>query len=633
MPISIAPEVWNPIDIPELEPEADSAVRSVHNTLVIAGPGAGKTELLAQRACFLLQTRSCETPRRILAISFKRDAARNLRERVAQRLGPELASRFDSYTFDSFSKSLLDRFILAVPSRFRPSTDYGVLDGKKFNEEQVWRETLLLSSSHCALRPDERQSLHRQRLLRVGFLRPLPLEEWPAPRHNEDIAGASLWNHYINGGVQSVLGFPMIGLLAELMLRANPLILSALRSSYQFVFLDEFQDTSAVHYYLTRTAFCGSDSVVTAVGDSKQRIMLWAGAVTKVFDIYQKDFGAKPVALRRNYRSGRRLVEIQAVIGQALDNASVAPVSAGTAASLQGDCRALQFEDETAEAQYVARFVAEWVAQGLPPREVCVLTRMLPGEYTATLQQALALAGIRSRVENELQDLLSEPLTEALLDLLRLGSGGRDADAWNRTVALLQELSGQWEEREVRKVVDSLVLCLEVLGEQMTGVGDDEDAVRKMLTEALNILGETRFRSYYPQYLQGDWYDTQFKAIVALLVNTRQGRSWTDALDEALGINCVPIMTIHKSKGLEYNSVVFIGLEDGALFNFSKNPSEEQCGFFVTLSRAKERAIFTFCSSRTRWGKKKVQRRIEIAPLYELLDQAGVAIEHVSVAD
>ncbi|WVV49583.1 UvrD-helicase domain-containing protein [Pseudomonas sp. NA13] len=74
------------------------------NRSVIAGPGAGKTELLAQRAAFLLQTDAAPSPRRILAISFKRDAASNLAARVRQRCHHTHASRFDSMTFDAFAK-------------------------------------------------------------------------------------------------------------------------------------------------------------------------------------------------------------------------------------------------------------------------------------------------------------------------------------------------------------------------------------------------------------------------------------------------------------------------------------------------------------------------------------------------
>lgn len=630
MPPSIEPQAWKPIDVAELEPAAEAAVRSMDTTLVIAGPGAGKTELLAQRACFLLQTGLCEAPRRILAISFKRDAARNLRERVLRRLGPELASRFDSYTFDSFSKGLVDRFLLAIPPRFRISADYRVLDGKRFNEDQAWNEMLAMPKSICSLKDSERQALNKRRLFRNGFLRPLPLNDWPAPRHNEDVAGAPLWDHYLNGGVNSAVGFSMIALLAELILRANPLILAALRSAYQFVFLDEFQDTSAVHYYLTRTAFRNSESILTAVGDNKQRIMLWAGAVKNVFEIFQNDFGAAPVSLVRNHRSGKTLVKIQSVIAKALDPGSAAAESAGPGAALEGECRVLEFSDQNAEAAYVAGMVADWIASGLGQREICILTRMLPGEYTESLQSALDAAGVRSRAENELQDLLSEPITEALLDLLKLACREREPDAWARTTGLLQELSGAWGERAITVVIDSLLVSLEQLGERMKQTGAGEAEIKSLLADAMSVLVEGRFKAVYPQYLQGDWYDLQIDGIAKLLMNSREGRTWSDALDEAEGIDCVPIMTTHKSKGLEYNSVVFIGLEDGAHWKFSENPSEEQCGFFVTLSRAKERIVFTFSSMRIRKGKARVQGRTEIGTLYELLAEAGVEVESIS---
>ncbi|HYG08990.1 MAG TPA: UvrD-helicase domain-containing protein, partial [Pyrinomonadaceae bacterium] len=126
MSLLIRPSEWKPAELTALEPAAEKAVRSRNNTAVIAGPGAGKTELLAQRAGYLLQTGICAAPRRILAISFKRDAAKNLRERVERRYGALLSQRFDSYTFDAFAKGLLDRFREAVPPAWRPTRDYEI---------------------------------------------------------------------------------------------------------------------------------------------------------------------------------------------------------------------------------------------------------------------------------------------------------------------------------------------------------------------------------------------------------------------------------------------------------------------------------------------------------------------------
>ena len=109
-PRRVSPSDWQPVGVTSLESNALTVVTSTGHHSVLAGPGAGKTELLAQRAAFLLQTGASPEPQRILAISFKRDAARNVARRVRQRCHPDHANRFDSLTFDAFAKGLVDRF-------------------------------------------------------------------------------------------------------------------------------------------------------------------------------------------------------------------------------------------------------------------------------------------------------------------------------------------------------------------------------------------------------------------------------------------------------------------------------------------------------------------------------------------
>src|SRR5690625_3258241 len=121
----IKPIEWKPEGI-VLEDRALQVVTANKNLLVAAGPGAGKTELLAQKASFLLQTNTCSDPRKILAISFKTDAKSNLAERVEKRCGKELSQRFDSMTFDGFAKRLVDQFRTAIPEKYRPSSNYGI---------------------------------------------------------------------------------------------------------------------------------------------------------------------------------------------------------------------------------------------------------------------------------------------------------------------------------------------------------------------------------------------------------------------------------------------------------------------------------------------------------------------------
>jgi superfamily I DNA/RNA helicase len=133
----IRPEDWRPADGLTLEPNALRAATERARCLALtAGPGAGKTEMLAQRADFLLRTGTCRFPNRILAISFKVDASRNLKERVRRRCGPDLAARFDSHTFHAFAKRIIDRFRPVLTGNDALDPDYKIGD-RKITRRQI----------------------------------------------------------------------------------------------------------------------------------------------------------------------------------------------------------------------------------------------------------------------------------------------------------------------------------------------------------------------------------------------------------------------------------------------------------------------------------------------------------------
>lgn len=346
---TILPQDWAPVGVRSLEPTADEVVREVaENRLVTAGPGAGKTELLAQRACFLLQTGACPARQRILAISFKRDAAKNLAERVQKRCG-QLASRFDSFTLDAFAKGLVDRFRLGIPADWRPPPRYQVmLRPPNVDALTDWIEKSGVPTGHAPLdvRQFDRAEVYRTfDLLSHGFAVPYD-DAAPVFLH----LGKRWWKEQLQlPPEQPSLSFPMLNRLAAFLLRQNPKLLTALRSTYAFVFLDEFQDTTASQYDVVCAAFQGSNARLSAVGDSKQRIMVWAGAMVDVFPRFKRDFGAFPRHLIRNYRSAPGLVRMQHVIADALEAGSPAALSAKDTEA--GGCSIFEFRTPEEEAE------------------------------------------------------------------------------------------------------------------------------------------------------------------------------------------------------------------------------------------------------------------------------------------
>jgi superfamily I DNA/RNA helicase len=618
---------WRPVGVESLEDTADKAVRSGRNTLVIAGPGAGKTELLAQRACYLLQTGTCPAPKRILAISFKRDAAKNLADRVRLRSGDQ-ARRFDSMTLDAFAKSLVDRFQKALPRQWRPKLDYEVmLQSPRGEEMREWLQGAPVPNhiSRIDFSPWGDRAI-KEYFDRCSHGYALPYDN-DGIQSLEKWFGLRWWRQQLTvSGGRPALTFPMLNRLAALVLRMNPTLTKALRSTYHFVFLDEFQDTTSSQYDLIRVAFQDTNSVLTAVGDSKQRIMLWAGAMSAVFGFYERDFSAKREHLVRNYRSAPELVTMQHSIAKSIEAGTPMAV-ASKCDEEKGVCAVLEFANPEKEALTLAELISKDISEkGLHPRDFCVLVRQLTSQMILYLKEALTEKGLRIRDESLLQDLLTEPVVVILLSILRLATRRRDAEAWNMLTMEVAALNGWDLDEGNNRVQKEAKRLINFAQRSFIGILSPDGAY---LTASVNSIygeiGEEKLRSTYRQYARGSYLSSKVKELGEALAQA-MGKvcDVRSAVDEVIGIDIIPAMTIHKSKGLEFHSIVFLGLEDSSWWSFASQPEEEKRSFFVAFSRAKNRVIFTFSDQRDgKWGRRRQQKN-EIEDLYTILQHAGV---------
>lgn len=618
----IDPAQWKPIGGEKMEAAALRAVRSATAVSVVAGPGAGKTELLAQRVCYLLQTGLCTTPQRILAISFKRDAAANLQKRVKERAG-SLASRFDSFTFDAFSKSIVDRFLPAIPEHLRPVPDYDIVSPSKKDIEKFLQSLKPPSNLGTAYQVG---SLDPDEFVRdwvVGHRLPIAPQK---PKHLQEWAAQEMWKAALSG-TTSRLSFPMIGRLAEQLLRVLPSLSEAMRQTYAYVLLDEFQDTTHVQYEFLATAFLQSPAIVTAVGDHRQRIMGWAMALKDAFERFDKDFKAKREELVMNFRSSPELVAIQEFLIRALDQNCALPQSAGEPSGLKDHCQILNFPDHEIEARYIADRVARTLKNdNVSPRDICILVKQKPDIYAAEILAALDEKGIRARNESELQDLLTEPLAQLLIALVRLSLMKAPAE-WSLATSVLAAARRVDSDGSEMNAIEAEVVSLYTkLGMELASASD-QAATEKALRNTIASIGEGSLKGLYHQYKRGSFFASVIAQLSAALWRCFESRnSWNEAVDDLIGTDVVPIMTIHKSKGLEYHTVIFVGLEDSAFWNFKKQSQEDTCTFFVAFSRAKARVLFTFCKQRTTRSHvpNEPQSRQSILPLYDLLKAGGV---------
>jgi DNA helicase II / ATP-dependent DNA helicase PcrA len=620
--ILIKPEAWTPVGVNSLEPIAAEVVRSDGNALVVAGPGSGKTELLAQRANYLLETGMCAAPQRILAISFKRDAAANLHDRVTKR-SPERAQRFDSYTLDAFAKRLVDRFYPGLTADWRPKAGYEVLlEPPRPDEIREWI-TSCGFARHKVYGTQDKKIKEAFDKLSSGF--PLPYSD-PGIHETYRKLGLRWWREQLDRPVfEPTLTFPMINRLAAFLLRTNPKVLRVLRATYRFVFLDEFQDTTSAQYDLIHSAFTGSASILTAVGDGKQRIMLWAGAMVDVFEEYEREFAAKRYPpLVSNYRSAPKLVAIQHLIAKAVESNSPITESKREAT---GSCEIWEFSNAKQEADILADVIDRAIdGEKKKHRDFCILVRQQTAKIIEPLKIALAARGVKLRDESELQDLLVEPVVQFILSLLRVATRQRDPEAWEKITHEVALLFGL-DQEDNRPAIEGEAKRL--LNHSRSEISSGRP-IELLPGELVSMVSEARFRAAYIQYKNGVYLtNTVTKLALKLRESAALTANATEAVDDLIGLDVIPAMTIHKSKGLEFETVIFVGLEDSQWWSFSEQADEEKRSFFVAFSRAISRVIFTFSDIRSSGEGARKQDKTRIDDLYKILLDAGVrTVDH-----
>ncbi len=596
-------EEWHPKGDIDLEKAALGAVKDVTNSLVIAGPGAGKTELLAQKLDYLFSTNKCVSPKKILALSFKTDAAANMKNRVKKRYGDEYASRFTSLTYSAFEKMILDQFINALPEEIRPARDYLIDDW------DVIKETLIKNGINVNGR--------RMSDIRMSVENTVLNDEANLKFKKELLKGTQ--------NNKAVLLYKQITKLATYIIYTNKYIRKALQMTYEFVFLDEFQDTTYDQYNLLKICFLGSTCKLTAVGDNKQAIMRWAGANPDIFRDYKQDFKANEYQLLMNHRSVPKLIEFQKEVHQILDSNN-SPFQTNNHPNFEkGEITLFEFENESLEAELIANDIESKIQGGIRPSEICILAKQKVDDYSSKLITTLNSKGIKARIENEYQELLKDPTCNLLLDLISCSQGKRDPLIWENisnfygNINGIDEFTDELILAKSYKEIDNIVSDITYL---ISNFIPNEESMLKLIDCIIEKIDEKRIISNFSTYNGKSDLDIivkNFSKLLYIEYSQIQGE-WLDTVSSFKGENSIPIMTIHKSKGLEYEVVYFLGLEDSAFWSFNDQPEEDKSAFFVALSRAKSHLIFTYCKLRN----NSPQNNRNINEIYSLLTQSNL---------
>ena len=219
----------------------------------------------------------------------------------------------------------------------------------------------------------------------------------------------------------------------------------------------------------------------------------------------------------------------------------------------------------------------------------------------------------------KLQEMLKHEAARLVLGVLRLAAEpGGLAGVWLEVTATLARIDGSIDDDvAARRLGDDLSRFTRDLRAWLAAVPVGQADPAEAVARAAGAAGLGRLAGYVRSAHPGDDITFILGSLTERLRHVMPGaRDWAQALAAVEAANAVTLMTVHRSKGLEYHTVFFLGLDDDQWWAYQRNADEATSAFFVGLSRAAHRLIFTSTSLAARSGK--------IAALYQMLDEAGV---------
>ncbi len=570
-----------------LDPDQYAAATAAGPLLIIAGPGTGKTRTLTYRIAHQVTERGVPA-RQVLAITFTRRAAAELRDRLAV-LGPGQDGQLTVTTFHGLGLRILREHHAAagLPAGF------GVAD-----EAARLRVAAELAGS-------ERDA----RKLIAG------LAEDPARR-------LALRQALI---ARDLVDFDGLTEMAAALLGREPAIAAALRDRWPHLSVDEYQDIDAVQYELVR-AIGGDGAGLTAIGDPDQSIYGFRGADAGIFGRFAADFpGAITVELTRNYRSDPVIVTaaLQAIAPATLVPARAAAARARPAVAEPdpGDPLGVITFHEAADEQAEAAWIA------------ATIDRLLGGASFHSLDSGradghdhgkLGLADVAVLYRTDAQaGPLGQALTRAGLpfqkrshDRLSRRTGVADIMRELRLLSPAPDGGAAGGEDVLRQLTGAVRALVATRGGGRGGGWDDPSvldirAAGEVLTPLARRCGADLER---------------FRSEVSLGAET-------DALDPRA--EAITLLTLHGAKGLEFDVVFLAGCESGLLPLrlpgagplTPADSAEERRLLFVGMTRARGRLLLSCAARRRRPGAEAAAGRSPFLAAIQpgLLGQASTA--------
>lgn len=555
------------------EPQLKAVTHGSGPLLILAGAGSGKTRALTFRAAYLTREKGID-PKRILLVTFTNKAAKEMKERVKKLVGNSHDLPFAG-TFHSFCAQILRR------------------DGPQIG----------LSRDFVIYDEDDSLTVVKEATANLGldpkFYKPRPVKAAISQAKNELLDPSEYYqtakgDFYKNVAriypeyqrllkLYNAVDFDDLLILAVKLLRVKE-VLEKYRRQFEYILVDEYQDTNKAQYQLTKILTSTSRNL-TVVGDAAQSIYSWRGADYRNLLSLKADFPDLTIInLEQNYRSTQNI--LSAANGVISRNQLHPVLNLWTKSPAGEKISLFESDNETAEAEFI---IASIKTTKKPLSDFAVLYRT--NAQSRVIEEALVkegipyilIGGVRFYDRREIRDLIA---------YLRFIYNPKDKVSYKRLEKLGKRSLAvfiDWISNKSLIDLPTKQLLNQVLKvtayEKRFDPKDPEELAR--LENIKELLSVAKIWSKLPEFLEN----------VALI----------QASDVESSKDSVTLMTLHASKGLEFDTIFMIGMEEGLFPHsrslFSREELEEERRLcYVGMTRAKQKLYFTFARRRLYFG-------------------------------
>ena len=585
--------------------------------LVLAGAGSGKTSVLTNRIAYLIE--EGVSPANILAITFTNKAAREMKERVTKLIGSD-ARYIQISTFHSFGLKIIKENyeFLGYDKNFIILDSDDTLTVVK----KLMKDLNMNPKFYNARELRSKISSAKNELI--------PPEKFKKQEFDEKVV--TLYKKYcqkLKAG--NSVDFDDLLVLPIKLFEISPNILNSYQERYQYILIDEYQDTNEAQYVFSKMLSKKYRNIFV-VGDNDQAIYAFRGANYKNILNFEKDYpDCKTILLEENYRSTKTILN---AANSVIKHNKLRKDKNLWSNNEEGDkIKYIKTDDEKAEGEYVVKEIKKIAETGTSYDDIAILYRT--NAQSRAIEESMLKSNIPYRIIGSFYFYNRKEIKD-LLCYLRLINNPKDDVSLTRVINVpkrgignvtIANINARAEENNIsmfEAITSGKELAFKQLIEELQASSEnktltelvelvlEKSGLKKELSEEKTLESEIRLENLEEFKSITKNYENEFGE-VSLDDFLNEISLVSDVTEHSEGNNKVSLMTVHSVKGLEYDYVFIIGMEEGIFPHYNsimegtnEAIEEERRLCYVAITRAKKKLWIINTKKRMLYGQTQV---------------------------